>query len=177
MNGEQLLLRRALTVERARETMRTELNTQGQSRCPCCERVVRVYHRTLHSEMILWLLGLVSLYEQREGWYMTTDIIRELGSHLRAGGTNGSLLVHWKLVLRAEVDNLAGAPVGSYRPTEDGLRFVAGRKAVPKCVHLKDNILVGEGNVQATIHELLPIRFSYPELMSKYGLDRLQERW
>jgi hypothetical protein len=115
------------TVAQARAKLKQELEDDGQSTCPCCDRVVRVYHRRLHAEMALWLIKLVRKYREEPGWYQTVDLLAASGSHLRAGGTNGTLLVHWGLIERATACNEAGAPVGSYRPTSQGLAFVENR--------------------------------------------------
>jgi len=175
MAGDQLGFTRLHTLAHARDAMQRELADEGQATCPCCERVVRVYHRRLHAEMALWLIKLVRKYREEPGWYQTVDLLAASGSHLRAGGTNGTLLVHWGLIERATACNEAGAPVGSYRPTTQGLAFVENRVAVPACVYLLDNKRTGASDECLSIRAALGDRFSYEELMSGYEkIDRPQ---
>lgn len=156
------------TVAEARANMKIELDEDGQSTCPCCDRVVRVYRRRLHSEMALWLIKLVREYRKKPGWYQTVDLLGTAGSHLRAGGTNGTLLVHWGLIERATSDNQAGAPVGSYRPTNLAMDFVDNCVMVPTYIYLLDNERVGASDQVINIKGVIGDRFSYEELMAEY---------
>lgn len=130
-------------------------------RCPCCERMVRVYRRKLHSEMARFLLQLVSLYRKYPRYYS----MREIMPRDNKASSDGTYLVHWGLIEKADGTNTAMAPAGTYRPTELGLRFAHEVEAVPSHVHLLNNKPIGWSDKQITIRKALGSKFNYDELM------------
>jgi len=151
----------------ARATFEKTLDEEGSALCPCCGKQSRIYKRRLHAEMALWLMKLVTLYQESGGVSQTTvSIMCRGGWHLRAGGTNGTLLVHWGLIESATAENAAGAPVGEYRPTTRGCWFVDRSIRVPAWVLLRDNRKVGASDDMVDIVDVLGKRFDYQQLLN-----------
>ena len=134
--------------------------------CPVCNRLVRIYKRPLHAEMALFLVKLVRKYQQDPKWYSTEEILAG-DNHLKVGGTNGSLLIHWELIERSDNTNRGNAPCGLYRPTLSGIDFVYMKRREPSHVHLRNNIREGASDKKVYITEALGKKFDYQTLMRK----------
>jgi len=172
MNGSQMSLSvKSITLSEAKRAMMNKVMEGEDERCPCCTRLVKLYKRKLHAEMVLWLIGLWHLSRRNE-WseYFTTLEILKVSPHLKAGGTNGTLLIHWGLIEKMPEDNRAGAPAGSYKITGKGIEFLRGRR-VPARIHLVCGELVGYSNDSIDVKEALGNKFSYGELMGHIPVD------
>lgn len=139
------------------------IRQSGKSkRCPCCNRLVKVYPRKLNSNMARFLILLVREYKKYPRYYKT----RELYPKDNKACSDGSYLVHWGLVDKADRSNQAMAPAGTYRPTEKGLRFAHGLERVPSHAHvIPPNTLVGWSDKTTDIKQALGKKFNYDELM------------
>lgn len=129
--------------------------------CPCCERLVKLYKRKLHSEMAAFLFRLVFAYKTHPRWYST----RELVPGTSKSTTDGSYLVHWDLVQKEPAKNNSGGKAGSYKPTQRGIDFVMGEVVVPSHIHMLCGELVGYSDDYVTFAECIENKFDYDELM------------
>lgn len=130
--------------------------------CPGCGQFFKKYKKRCHTEMALFLIKLVKMWKRHMRYYTT----RELFPKDHKATTEGVLLRHWGLIEVLEAHNTAGAPAGSYRPTEKGLQFVHGVISIPSHVHLVNNRGVGFSDKMITIKEALGTKFDYDVLMS-----------
>jgi hypothetical protein len=133
--------------------------------CPCCGRLVKLYHRKLHSEMAAFLCRLVARWKAEPRYYST----RELCPALTKSATDGSYLVLWGLVEREPIPerNDGGGRAGMYRPTARGIEFAEGRLSVQSHVDILCGEVVGFCAGFVDVHGALGDRFSYDELMGK----------
>ena len=116
----QLDLFEQATIEAVKEKVKALAMEGDDLRCPVCNRLVKLYRRKLHAEMVLWLVGLYRLWLE-DGWYHTTLEIVERNPYLKAGGTNGTLLTNWGLIEKIPEENRARGPSGSYLITRRGI--------------------------------------------------------
>lgn len=142
---------REYLIERAEEGVR----------CPCCNRLVKVYRRKLHSEMALFLCLLVKRWRQVPRYFSTSELVPGTNKST----TDGAYLVHWGLVEREPAKNTAGGRAGMYRPTPKGVEFAEGRLTVPSHIHTLCGDLIGFSEEQVSIEHCLGSRFDYDELM------------
>lgn len=129
--------------------------------CPVCEKRATVYKRKLHSEMARFL---ISLYV-RDRIYSRYYTMREIFPGSNKAASDGSYLVHWNLVEKADNTNSAGAPAGAYKITFKGKAFVAGQLSVPSHCHMYNNEVVGWSDKHVMIRAALGSKFSYDELL------------
>lgn len=130
--------------------------------CPCCGQFFKLYKKRCHQEMATFLIKLVRAWKTHMRFYTT----RDLYPRDHKATTEGVLLRHWGLIEVLEANNTAGAPAGSYRPTDKGLQFVHGVISIPSHVHLLNNRAIGFSDKKITIREALGSKFNYDELMS-----------
>jgi hypothetical protein len=123
-------------------------------RCPCCQRLVKVYRRKLHREMATFIIHLVRRYQVTGGW----THVRELDAPgTRKSSTDGAYLVHWGLLERDRHRR--------YRPTADGIEFAMDRLHVSRWVDLRNNEPQDFSEDTVSIVEVLGSPFDYEELM------------
>jgi hypothetical protein len=128
---------------------------------------MKTYRRKIHAEMVLWLVGLYRLTKKsKDELYFTTLDIVGGSRHLRAGGTNGTLLIHWGLIKKIHNANRSGAPAGSYRITEKGIDFLQGKIPVCTWVELRNGELINSSSEVADVKKCLGSKFNYNELMN-----------
>jgi len=144
------------------ESMRKVLTERKAFKCPCCDRLVKVYRRKLNSEMARTFLQLYKAYVKFPRYYST----RELKPHDNKAASDIIYLVHWELIEKSDGVNSSLAPAGMYRPTEKGLRFAHRLERVPSHVHLLNNKVVGWSQDTIDIKEALGSKFNYAELMN-----------
>jgi hypothetical protein len=115
------------TVDQARTRIRAEA-AEG-CRCPVCTRIVKVYRRRIHREMVVFLARLRRCCDRGRdtgAFYGPRDV---RGDGAKAS-TDGVYLAHWGLI---ECEKTAtGAPRrGRYRVTPRGRLFLDGSICVP----------------------------------------------
>jgi hypothetical protein len=148
------------TLAQARERM-----FQGQdlsdNLCPCCNQLVKLYKRKLHTEMALFLIKLVKAYQKKPRWYST----RELLPAIAKSATDGAYLTRWGLVEKMPSMNSSGGKAGMYKPTDKGIKFALGQIFVASHVHILCGKTVGFSETTVFIQSCLGKKFNYTELM------------
>jgi len=135
--------------------------------CPCCGRLVKLYHRKFHSEMAAFLCRLVRRYENEPRYYST----RELCPALTKSATDGSYLVHWGLVEKEPIPgrNSSGGKAGMYRPTREGIAFANRHGLATSHLSILCGDVIGHSKKMISIDQALGDRFDYDELMGGGG--------
>ena len=111
------------TLEEARQALHERLKKARGTRCPCCGRTVRRYHRALNASMAEALRWLVDEFQQIGDWiHVPTSAPRWLVSK----GGSLAYLRHWDLVITNP------RRLGEWMPTTRGKAFVRGQIVVPK---------------------------------------------
>lgn len=171
----------ATTLAQATDWLR--LRADKGVRCPCCKQYVKIYKRTLGSQMARWLIWLVRTWEHVDkGSYGSTPRFESTrrAPHgawvdIRLSPVRGgdyAKLAHWGLVEQKPNDGKKdnGAKdtkdSGYWRPTYKGIDFVRRRITVPSHVYLYDNVKLKEEERMISIDDALGKKYSYDELMN-----------
>lgn len=152
------------TLAQARAYLKQGATSSEGVGCPCCGRLAKVYKRKLHTEMALFLIGLVKKYKKTRDWINVRDVIPG-GDKSAKASSDGAYLVHWRLI-EPQPKPEGGKRQGFYRPTDRGIQFAEKKIRVPSHVALFDNKVVGWNDKLVYIDEALGDKFDYEELMS-----------
>lgn len=132
------------------------METPKGTRCPCCNRKVKVYRRTIHHQMAV---GLIRLTKEGEGFHH----LPSLETDVRGGDT--TKLAYWGLIEEELILRPDGGRAGYWRVTPLGRRFVMGFVTVPQnAMVYNETVLRYEGG-QWSIHDALGHRFDLNELL------------
>lgn len=101
-------------------------------RCPTCGRLVKLYKRHVHREMVDFLARLLALDNLTPGLFHTTRQVRP-GATAKSA-TDASYLTAWGLVMKQGK---------SYRITAHGRRWLAGETRIPAACHMLCGQVVG----------------------------------
>lgn len=99
--------------------------------CPCCQRPAKRQPRTIHGEMLEFLVKLVRAWLRTPRWYTMVELMPETAAAPKHA-SDASYFVPWGLLKRR-----AGHR-GQYQPEQVGVAFVLGRTTVPKMAHVYD---------------------------------------
>lgn len=147
-----------MTLREARDWVSDRLT--GGVQCPCCDRKVRLYKRTINRGMAV---ALATMYAAaKTDWAHKPTVLRGVGSAAR----DESLLTHWGLFEESLGVREDGGRAGWWRVTEDGERFLRGALTVPRHVYLLNNQpLLFEGE-HIDIHDALGNHFDLQKLLA-----------
>lgn len=130
--------------------------------CPQCGHYVRQYRRSLNSNMARFLIKLYHAQSRYDRWYTT----RELYPRDNKASTDGIMTRFWGLLEVQEAVNQAGAPVGSFKLTDAGRRFVLNSTYVMQYACIYNGECIGIEGKYVRIQDVLKKKFNYDELMS-----------
>lgn len=132
--------------------------------CTHCGRLAKMYRKKLGAPIARFLILLYNVSARGEhGAYHKT---RELYPRDNKSSTEGVCARFWGLIEVADATNSAGAPVGTFRLTDLGRRFVNGLEFLPMYVRTYNNEQLGPPEGPLTnIKESLGKKFVYSDLM------------
>lgn len=147
-----------MTLEEAQELLGEKLAAGAVVTCPCCERVAKVYKRTIHKTMAA---SLIRLYKEcGRDWCRPIDVV----------GKDSPDLVKtrwWGLMEAQEGRREDGSDrVGVWRITSVGEDFIKMKLTVPKYSHVYDNRMLRNSGKFVSIKECLGEKFNYSDLMA-----------
>jgi hypothetical protein len=161
---------------KARIEARVVENRKG-TKCPCCDRFVKIYERVLNAQMAL---ALIAIYK-----HFRTD--KTPGSYLHVPGylmehqimrADEAKLVYWGILEALKGLREDGSKRnGYYRITPKGIDFVRGKIRVPKYIYTYKTKFLGLSDGQSypdksiDITEALGKNFNYREMMDGYDDD------
>lgn len=137
-------------------------NRDDGVRCPCCNRLVKVYHRKLNSGMARVLIA--QWLSVGQEWANTAALpeVRRLGT----AGREGAKLAHWELLEHDGARREDGGKPNHWRITDFGRLFILNMVPVPSHVWLIDNTrLEFDSSRHLYIKDALGNHFDYDELM------------
>jgi len=131
--------------------------------CPCCDRVCKVYKRTVTGGMARWLIELVKLWRKTGGRWV--DITQKPMTDYHRSGDYGKL-VYWGLCEpKPNTDRRKTRRSGLWRPTELGVAFVSDQKPIARYCHVYLNKPIAFSGPDVTIQQALGTKFSYADVM------------
>ena len=128
------------------------------TRCPCCNRYVKLYKRKLSAEMVVFLIALCREYK---GDYLD---IRKLQRWKYQRG-DYAYLAHWGLV--EQQDGNAEGKRGSahWKPTGAAFQFILRHTLMPSHIHMLCGDYLGHSKNLVSVDKVLGEKFNYDELM------------
>jgi len=154
-------------LSKAREWLIDQVEEHEQEYCPCCGKLVKLYHRRIYDKQARGMIIAYNTLEQEQDWfhwYRTTRI---------TGGDHAKLH-HWGLMEASNRNRNPREPgVGNWRLTDKGVKFVRNTLAVPRCarvVGVKDQFVrwcdtlhPGEANIRTALGE----EYDYDKMMGR----------
>ena len=134
-------------------------------RCECCGRLMKLYRRSINSNMALTL---IHLYKSgNRDWVHVEKFLQENG-HPRSGDFHK--LVLFGLLDKFEGERLDGSQRnGFYRLNGRSLLFVESKLTVQKTAKILNGTFKGFEGAQVSIKDCLDQKFDYQALMSGNG--------
>ena len=167
------------TVKEVREHLDTSIRTGKKTHCPCCNRTVRQYKRSITSAMAYGLILLVRnqgvhrgnvSFENKYGapqWFHMENTLKEAGAPTSIRG-DMSKWVYWGCLERNEKYTIDSNPEsGLYRLTKKAVDFVLGWCTLKKYIKLHNRVSYGFDGDLISIKEALQNKFNYDELMRR----------
>lgn len=148
MNGQTIIAdARRILNERAKDGMT----------CPCCNQLVKIYKRKLNANMVRFLIDLVLEHHTARSWvsYLACRFLGRDYNYLQLFGLAKT---------RKNTDKTKKSS-GMWKPTEDGINFVAGRNTAPEYVKVYNNRVIRTSKKRVTVREALQNKFNYDDLM------------
>jgi len=137
------------TLQQARDLVRSHRDDGIQ--CPCCDRWVQVYRRSITRSQVRFLAQLFKLARRKAA---ATDValvnipvdVREIeGQHMRGG--DYAKLSLWGLIYRS-----VEAP-GHWYITPKGIGWLQGDISVDRYAHVIDNELIAYSGPRWSVHD------------------------
>ena len=130
--------------------------------CPHCGQWAKKYRKVMGSPTARFLIKLYTAQQNHERFYTT----RDLYPRDNKASTEGVTARFWGLIEVVDATNSGGAPVGSYRLTDKGRRFVMGAEHVPSHAYTYNGELLGLDGNMVGIYDALGKKFNYDDLMA-----------
>jgi hypothetical protein len=126
--------------------------------CPLCGHVARVKIKKLNVEMVYTFMRLVDRWKRYSKFYST----RELFPQDHKATSDFTYLVYWGLLEKGDGKK---APVKTYAPTTQGLRFYHNVLPVPTHKHILNKEVTGESHNLVFITQVLKdSKYKYMDL-------------
>lgn len=146
------------------EDFQKELMTNHEAKCPCCDRVARIYKRHLHSSVARQL---IMLYRQNpDGYVHVSDLIPDG----QAGAGDFTKAKYFGLIYEMPHEVGKKKKSGYWKLSRKGRRFVEGIEEIPTYAIVYEDNVIGWDNDTVTIKDCLGKKFNYLELMGKRGV-------
>ena len=145
------------TIAEAKQHLRA--NFEKGTECPCCGQFVKLYKRKLNSGMAITL---IRIFNRGSDWVNVKEFLRQnkfKNSH------DWTLLKYWGLLEESD-KSTNDRNSGSWKITEQGVRFVKNELSVKKHLYFFDSRSYGFSDETTNIMEALGNKFNYYELLS-----------
>ena len=146
------------TITNAKEYLK--LNWEKGVECPCCERFVKVYTKSLNSSVASVL---IAMYKNGSEWVHVNEEIRP-----RSGG-QFSIAKDWGLIEQKEKEgeDIEKKRVSGYwRLTVKGRQFVRDEILIPKYIRTLNGEILEFSSDLISIRDSLGKHFNYSEMMN-----------
>lgn len=159
-----------IRIERRAFTLRLHQNPRDGSQCPVCDRVARIYRRTINAAMAAALVTTAHHFATNptEASVHVPSLLAERCPKASHGGDYAKL-VHWGLLKQLQWVRPDGSNrSGEFSVTAAGFAFAAGELRVPKYVYLLDNEPIDrpDGDDESIdVYDALGKEFNYNELL------------
>lgn len=135
-------------------------NIKEGSRCPCCNKFVKLYRRRMNGSSVSALIKLNNLHRMNgynKYFHSSKEYLNFAGDFAK--------LAHWDLIEAMPNDDKDKSHSGYWKITEKGIAFVNGSITVPSHILLYNAKCYGVEGDEVSIKDILGTKFSYEELM------------
>lgn len=153
--GEQIME----TLEEAKKYLQE--NFKAGVRCPCCDRLVKLYSYSINTSLARSLISLYQLSQSQIPSHVK-DIVAGLP---HSCGKNFCILKHWGLIKEVTNEDTKKRSSGFWNITKTGTNFVLGKIRIPQTVEVYNNKVLDISDEVVTIQDCLGKEFDYQELM------------
>jgi hypothetical protein len=139
-------------------------NNKTGVKCPCCDRLVKVYNRTITSAMAY---GLILMHKKGDNdFFHMEEYLKSIPNTPSSLRGDVPKLRFWGMIQRMDEKREDGNPNnGFYKVTDQGRMFCKGEiKVISNLLIYQDKVIGHEGSM-TTIQEALGNKFYYNELM------------
>ena len=151
-----------MNLEEIRTKMFEAAASKRGTRCPCCDRHLKVYRRPLNASQARYLIFMAQKSGEGNPWLHVEMDFRDVSIPSRG---DYAKLRYWGLIEpKPGESDRGGRSNGYWRLTDKGRAFVNGEIAVPARIHLLNNRVVGWSEATTTIKQALGKRFDYAQL-------------
>jgi hypothetical protein len=126
--------------------------------CPCCKQLVKLYPTTFSSNMAIFLISLVRLYEKNKVPIHYKDC--------KFSSRNYPHLAKWNLMVTEKSDAADKKTSGYWTPTQLGIDFANNKCLLKSKAYLYNNTIFGFGGDDINIEQALGNKFNYQKLMN-----------
>lgn len=152
------------TLDSARCEMLSNAHSKKGTRCPCCERFIKLYRRPLSASMARYLIVFARKSGTDNPWLHVETDFRDVSIPSRG---DYAKLRYWGLIEpKPGASERGGRTNGYWRITAKGREFVAGTVLIPSHILLLNNRVVGFSDNLVTIRDALGKAFDYDELVA-----------
>lgn len=127
--------------------------------CPCCKQLVKLYATPFSSNMAIFLISLVRLYEKKKRPIHYKEC--------KFGSRNYPHLAKWNLMVTDKSETSDKKTSGFWTPTKMGIDFVNNQCFVKSKAYLYNNTFYGFGGDDIKITDALGKKFNYQDLMNE----------
>lgn len=156
------------TINAVRARMSKRMRDGDSMQCPCCDRRVTLYSRSIHAAMAWGLMIVVREWVLTQDWVHVITAVDRMRTAGKAKDLLGrsvnpmsdfAKLRYWDLIK-------PGDAKGMWKPTTAGVQFAAGRIRVPKTAFVYNGKCYGFDAEKTDIHIALAERFDFDAMMS-----------
>lgn len=136
--------------------------------CPCCERIVKIYHRSITSAMAYGIVLIYRYFKNHPNaeWLHIEDYFKTLDIPSSIRG-DVAKLKYWELLEGKKGLREDGSKRnGYYRMTEKGKMFAQNQLQVPKYMIMANRKCLGFSDELTYINACFGRKFNYDELMN-----------
>lgn len=133
--------------------------------CPCCNQLVKLYKRKLHSGMAITLCR---IYKESTDWIAVEEFLR---NNKYPSGHDWALLRYWNLIEdkeKNENEDEEKKCSGYWKITESGKLFVENKLRVKKYILVYNQTFYGYDGTDINVLDALSSKFNYSELMAEW---------
>jgi hypothetical protein len=146
------------TLQEAKDFLKN--NWKVGVECPCCKQFVKLYATPFNSNMAIFLISLVLLYQKNK-----TPIHYK---KCKFSSRNYPHLAKWNLMVTDKSETADKKTSGFWTPTQLGIDFVNNKCSVKSKAYIYNNNIYGFGGDDINIVDALGNKFNYQKLMNDY---------
>lgn len=154
------------TVAEAREHLFSNYDKGVALRCPCCDRLVKLYRRKFNVGLARSIIWLVRYSTERNPTGDWIHVPKRAPRYVLASREFDKLR-EWGLAIAKPNKDPAKRASGMWLPTPIGVSFVGMTETIPEALMVYNKAVLSSSPKQINIRTALGRKFDYAELMNE----------